>query len=272
MAKERILITVKTYPTLSRKYDELVCTAGLREDGSWVRIYPVEFRKRKYSEQYRKYEWIELDLVKNSKDKRVESYRPKTHDSPIIKVDEIKPDGDAWLDRRKIVLQNVYTDFDKLKAEAKNKNIGTSLATFKPAKFLDFIIEEEKEREWSKDKLDRLNQMNLFENDDKGKFEVVKKLPYKFSYRIADQNGVQSKMMIEDWEIGQLFWNQLKRKGTEEAALEDVRKKYWDDFVLTKDLHLFLGTTLANHFRAPNPFIIIGTFHPKPITQTRMFL
>ncbi len=37
MAKERILITVKTYPTLSRKYGKTVCTAGVREAGSWVR-------------------------------------------------------------------------------------------------------------------------------------------------------------------------------------------------------------------------------------------
>lgn len=36
MPKERILITVKTYPTLSRTYGETVCTAGVREDGSWI--------------------------------------------------------------------------------------------------------------------------------------------------------------------------------------------------------------------------------------------
>ena len=41
--KHRILVTVKTYPTLSRKYGETVCTAGVREDGTWVRIYPVDF-------------------------------------------------------------------------------------------------------------------------------------------------------------------------------------------------------------------------------------
>lgn len=34
MALTRILISVKTYPTLSTTYDELVCTAGFREDGS----------------------------------------------------------------------------------------------------------------------------------------------------------------------------------------------------------------------------------------------
>ena len=45
MEKQRVLITVKTYPTLSRKYGETVCTAGVREDGTWVRIYPVPFRR-----------------------------------------------------------------------------------------------------------------------------------------------------------------------------------------------------------------------------------
>jgi hypothetical protein len=42
--REKILITVKTYPVISKKYQETVCTAGLREDGSWVRLYPVPFR------------------------------------------------------------------------------------------------------------------------------------------------------------------------------------------------------------------------------------
>ncbi len=35
MALTKVLITVKTYPTLSPKYEELVCTAGFREDGTY---------------------------------------------------------------------------------------------------------------------------------------------------------------------------------------------------------------------------------------------
>jgi hypothetical protein len=30
--RKKVFITVKTYPTLSKKYDELVCTAGFFED------------------------------------------------------------------------------------------------------------------------------------------------------------------------------------------------------------------------------------------------
>jgi hypothetical protein len=51
MARQRVLITAKTYPTLSRKYGETVCTAGVREDGTWVRIYPVPFRRLSEEQQ-----------------------------------------------------------------------------------------------------------------------------------------------------------------------------------------------------------------------------
>ena len=78
--------------------------------------------------------------------------------------------------------------------------------------------------------------------------------------------------MIEDWETGQLFWNCLRRHdGDELKACQDVRKKYIDDFSRTKDLHFFLGTMQLHHFVAPNPFIIIGTFHPKKEVQLNLF-
>lgn len=271
MPLTKILITVKTYPAISKKYEELVCTAGFREDGTWIRIYPVQFRKKSYQEQYSKYEWIEVDLVKNTSDPRPESYRPVSHDTQIIKIGEIRPDGDSWSERRKLVLNKVYTNLTTLIAEAKNKNICTSLAVFKPTKVLDFIWKEV-DREWSKDKLFQFQQLNLFQEVDDKKFEVVRKLPYKFSFIYEDDEGKQSTTMIEDWETGELFWNCLKRNdGNEKKACNDVRKKYFNDFSKTKDLHFFLGTSKVHHFTGKNPFLIIGTFHPKPITQLSLF-
>jgi len=102
--------------------------------------------------------------------------------------------------------------------------------------------------------------------------EVVRKLPYKFSFIYQDEEGKQSKTMIEDWETGQLYWNSLHRwKGNEQKACEDVRKKYLDNFAQTKDLYFFMGTTQVHHFRGKNPFLIIGTFHPKHISQLELF-
>ncbi len=63
MALTRVLITVKTYPTLSQKYGELVCTAGIRSDGSWVRLYPIPFRRLYQDGRYKKYDWIETAIV-----------------------------------------------------------------------------------------------------------------------------------------------------------------------------------------------------------------
>jgi hypothetical protein len=270
MALTKVLITVKTYPTLSAKYDELVCTAGFRGDGTWIRIYPVPFRKKSYNEQYKKYDWIELDLVKNTSDFRPESYRPYSHDSEIRIVDHLDTKNN-WFKRKSIVLDNVYHNLTELIAAAKDKNIRTSLAVFKPASVKDFKIESV-DREWDKDKLAKLQQMNLFQTATDDAFEVVKKLPYKFSYIIVDNQGTSSTMMIEDWEIGQLYWNCLaNHEGNEALACADVKAKYFDDFAKTKDLHLFLGTTQIHHHVSHNPFMIIGTFYPKIEIQTSLF-
>ncbi|MBI0400405.1 hypothetical protein [Cyclobacterium marinum] len=266
MTLTRVLITVKTYPTISSKYDELVCTAGFKEDGTWIRIYPVPFRQRAYSEQYKKYDWIELALVKNTSDFRPESYRPATLETEIKVVGHVDT-ARNWQERKGVCLGKVYYNLSELIAEAKNKNIGTSLAVFKPTEILDFYAEPV-EREWSSKQKANLAQQNLFET----KFEVVKKLPYKFKFRFKDDQGKVSNMMIEDWETGQLFWRQYaKYEGNEKKAIDDVRKKYFDDFSMTKDLHFYLGTTQKNHYVSHNPFMIIGTFHPKIETQMKMF-
>lgn len=39
--REKLLVLAKTYPTISKTYEHLVCIAGITEDGEWRRIYPV---------------------------------------------------------------------------------------------------------------------------------------------------------------------------------------------------------------------------------------
>ncbi|WP_203296431.1 hypothetical protein [Luteirhabdus pelagi] len=273
MALTKVLITVKTYPTFSSTYGELVCTAGFLEDGSWIRLYPIPFRKLKTNEQYKKYQWIELDIVKNDKDFRPESFRPATIDTPIKLLDRIDTKNN-WFLRKQIVLNEVHTDMKQLISQAHDKNHCKSLAVFKPTGVKNFKVQKI-DGEYDKKKLDQLqalyDQQNLFEMEDL-KFELAEKLPYKFSYEIEDDKGVSSTMMIEDWEIGQLYRNTLAAaEGNEAIAVEKVKEKYFDDFAKTKDLHLFLGTTKSFHYRSKNPFMIIGTFTPKIDIQTSLF-
>jgi hypothetical protein len=276
MAKERILIVAKTYPTPSAKYDELVCTAGIRKDGSWVRLYPIPFRKLDYEKRYKKFCWIEADIERNLADKRPESFKIKNHDSITIK-DEIPTDREgSWHQRRKALLNNVYTNKAQLIEDAYNPQKCTSLAVFRPSKITGFKIEEV-EREWSKSKLEAIlahqQQVDLFSGVKKP-FDVATKIPYAFSYEFLDDKQQKSTLQIIDWEIGMLYLNCVKRAGgNEQKACDDVRKKYWDDFVKTKDTHLILGTTLEHHNKnAPNPFLIIGVFAPKHQVQIALEL
>jgi hypothetical protein len=262
MSKERVLITVKTYPTLSRKYGETVCTAGVREDGTWVRIYPVPFRRLDENEQYSKFDWLECRLVRNPSDPRPETFRP-VDENELQPVDHIDT-ADKWRERRRILLKNarVYNRLDELIAGAKANHV--SLAVFKPARVTDFVWEEEA-REWNPDKLREMreitSQFDLFaDNSWRTTFQVIPKLPYSFSYRFEDAAGKSSEMQVLDWEAGALYWNCLRSSdGNELEALEKVRQKYFDTFLRT-DLHFFLGTTQQFHFVAPNPWVIIGAF------------
>ena len=264
MAKMRVLITVKTYPTLSEKYDELVCTAGITEEGKWIRIYPVPFRKLDYENQYPKWSIVEVDLVKNNSDFRPESFKPVSIDNTFTIIQKIDTKNN-WEERRKWVLKDIRTDLQALIDDAKNENKNTSLAIFKPAKVHRMIVEQVS-REWDKGKLNAIKakqqQGDLFKGFE-NPFEVVNKLPYKFSYEFEDEKGKKSTLMVEDWEIGQLYWNCLKRaKGDEQRACTDVIRKY-EGFIENNDFYFFLGTTLEFHRRkAHNPFIIIGVFYP----------
>ncbi|HEX5177804.1 MAG TPA: hypothetical protein VFW04_00620 [Gemmatimonadaceae bacterium] len=265
MEKQRILITVKTYPTLSRKYGETVCTAGVRQDGTWVRIYPVPFRRLNEEEQYRKFDWVECRLKRNPSDPRPETFRPvdQTELQPVGHIDT----ADNWRERRRILLETarVYTRLEDLIAGAKANEI--SLAVFKPTRILDFIWEAE-DREWNEAKLREMReatrQVDLFDESTwRETFKVIAKLPYSFSYRFEDADGRRSELQILDWEAGALYWNCLRSvDGDEPRALAKVRQKYFEEF-LTKDLHFFLGTTQQFHFVAPNPWVIIGVF-PVP--------
>lgn len=273
MSRERVLITVKAYPTLSKKYAELVCTAGFREDGSWVRIYPLPFRSLGDEKRFKKYQWVEIDLEKNPKDRRPESYRPKDIDNiqPLETIDT----KNAWEKRRELILEKntVHTNLNQITEAAGNNEY--SLVIFKPKKIVDFIAEPA-EPNWELSKEEAVkaaigqgslfDELELYPSD----FKLMPKLPWKFQYKFLDDESKSSTLMIEDWEIGQLYWNCL-RNSTSEEAVSKVREKYLDDFARTKDIYLFLGTTLKWHSIAPNPYVIIGTFHPPFMRQPSLF-
>lgn len=267
MRKEKVLITVKTYPTLSKSHVELVCTAGLREDGSWIRLYPIPFRLMDEDIRFPKWHWMELPVVRRMKDHRQESYSPADLDA-INLADKIGTE-DKWRERRRFVLgkSRVWTNMSALIEAAKQEKV--SLATFKPSRMLGLDIQEEEQREWSPEALENarqsLRQGDLFrEQEDTREFVPAEKIPYGFWYRFEDEEGRESRLKIIDWEIGMLYRNCVRdARGNEEVACAKVREMYEAKFFQT-DLHFFLGTTHAWHDRALNPWMIVGVV-PFPV-------
>jgi hypothetical protein len=264
--KAHVLIIVKTYPLPNSNFGETVCTAGLLDGEKWVRIYPISWQVLKDEQKYPKYSWIELDLIRNTNDFRQESYKPRMGFDENIQVLGKLGTTDAWEARKQFVFKEVFTSMQDLISIAKGES-GKSLATFKPAEIVDFVIENEPEKDWKEKWLNHSKQASMFDLDSQGMVKQqrpARKLPYRFKYKfMAAGEERPRELTIQDWEIGALFWNCLKRAdGNEDVAKQLVRQ----------EIYLFLGTNFIHHRKnAPDPFIIVGVFYPPKTSQLSMF-
>ena len=96
--KRKILITVRTYPTPARKGVEVSCTGGIKENGEWIRLFPLSYRLLKPEQRFRKYEWIEAKVWKAASDSRPESYNIDCDSIKI--VSPVLPTKREWRERK----------------------------------------------------------------------------------------------------------------------------------------------------------------------------
>jgi len=260
----KVLITVKTYPIPSAKYGELVCTAGVREDGSFVRLYPIIFRDLPYSQQYKKYQWIEVLARKHGgRDARKESYRP---DCDSIKIcGNPMPTGRGdWSERARYALANVSTSMEDLYDQQIRDR--TSLGVFHPKIIYDLIVTPD-DPEWKAGFKAELAQARLWDDRQATK-EPPRKVPFKFHYQFEcdDRRCKRNhRMMIEDWELGALYWRLVDQGASPKEAAERVREKFLHELCgENKDTHFFVGTILSH----PRTWVVVGVFWPT-IRATR---
>lgn len=255
----KVLITVKTYPIPSKKYEELVCTAGVTESGDFIRLYPINFRDLPFSQQYKKYQWIEVLAEKyKGRDVRKESYRPYCSSIAIL-GEPIPSTKDNWAERARYVLAKKSHSMEDLYDQQKADR--TSLGIFRPKKVNDLIISPD-DPQWPPKFLHALQQQCLFELRQKT-LVPPRKVPFKFHYCFeCDDPRCKGnhRMMIEDWEVGALFWKMVDKGCSHEEASQKVREKFLDDLCgADKDTHFYVGTILAH----PKTWIVIGVFYPK---------
>lgn len=255
----KVLITVKTYPIPSKKYDELVCTAGVTESGDFIRLYPINFRDLSFAQQYKKYQWILLDVEKHQGlDGRKESYRPDC-DSIRILGKPIRANPGNWSERAKYALAKKSKSMEDL--HDRRRADGTSIGIFKPKKINDLVVSPDSS-EWPPKFLNALRQYRLFEYRRKT-LVPPRKVPFKFQYCFeCDDPRCKGnhRMMIEDWEVGALYWREVDKGASPDEAAASVRSKFLNELCgPDKDTHLFVGTILAY----PRSWVVIGVFYPK---------
>lgn len=267
--KERILILAKTYPSPSAQYVETSCIAGISEDGSMRRLYPVPFRMLDDSQQFKKWQWIDVRIEKANKDHRPESHKLYVD---TITCGDVIDTTNEWATRREWLNKiPAFDDFDAI--ELRQLGDGLSLALLRPMKLIALEITKARTENWTEDEKEKLMraqmQDDIFsEADAKRQVRDLRKVPFDFYYLYMCESPKGERMYkhkIVDWEAGALFWKCKKSHGINWEV--PFRAKLEEQF-RGKDLMFLMG----NQHRFQKQWLIISLIYPakrKPVEVTQ---
>ncbi len=251
---KKVLITARTYPVPSKSQIEVSCTAGITEDGHWIRLFPIPYRFLDSDQHFRKYQCITASVTKSTSDTRPESYKV---DPETIKVvaPEI-PTTNAWQLRKARVVPLKSKSLCDLQRE---RNIaGEPTLGFVKATISKLVIKPTRS-EWTEAELGRLRQFPLWGNTPKSE---LMKLPFDFSYEFTceDPNCRTHNMLCTDWEMGASYFRWRSKYG---GDWEDKLRQTYETEMKVHDTHFFVGTLHGN----PNAWIVVGLFYPPKVVE-----
>lgn len=235
--RERILITVRTYPVFSQKHLETVCTGGINDAGEWRRLYPVPFRYLEPEKQYKTFDVLDVE-VQPGKDTRPESR------VPVITSLRVVSNISDWTHRRNWIEKTAFTSLEAMVVA------GKSLAPVRVREVLEFIAEPDT-AEWTAAQSEKLRQGDLFIER-----KPLEKIPFYFRFRWIDGAGKEYNSHVIAWEFGET-WRKYRAKY--EKPIDVMRAKWMNDLCSSRrDLLFFMGNN--NRFR--EQFYLCGIFGP----------
>lgn len=247
-----VLVTVKAYPTVSTKYGEAVCVAGVRLDTTapeWIRFFPVRFRDLPPDRQFRKYEVICISAHRHSTDKRRETWRPEVD---TIERKEFVPAHGHWPQRRRLLEPLIGPTMCQLHRGRKGGADAPSLGLIRPARIRGIHVREEEP--WTAGQRATVGQGNLLTQ----KTELVQP-SHAFSYvYLCQEDGCKGhRQKIVDWELGESYRSWPQRG---QDLIDAIKTRWLDDMCTgTREPFFFVGD---QHTR-PGQFLVLGTFYPK---------
>lgn len=247
-----MLVTVKAYPTVSTKYGEAVCVAGVRLDTpepEWIRLFPVRYRDLPPAQRFQKYEVIRVRAHRHSTDRRRETWRPEI-DS--LQRGKVIAAGGHWPARRAILEPLLGPTMCQLHRGRKGGGDAPSLGLIRPARIRGISVREEEP--WTAGQWATVGQGNLLTQ----KTELVQPgHAFSYSYVCEEPDCGGHRQKIVDWEIGESYrsWRQ-----TGQALVEAIKTRWLDDMCSeTREPFFFVGD---QHTR-PGQFLVLGTFYPE---------
>jgi hypothetical protein len=239
-----VMVNCKTYPAVSTKYIETVCTGGIERDGRFIRLYPVPFRFLDDKEQYERWDVIQVRAYKDKKDQRPESWHLEAG-TEIKVLQHVGSEQQRWDWMSKGVFSSTV--------EMEEKGLTNGLVEIEPVE----LHWEPEQKKWSSGQLNVFNQGNLFHNRETLK-ALADRVPWQFKLKFREKStGREFDQKVLAWSYYQGYRRQLQRLGDEIKALEAVRDRVHQS-ILSPDrcIYVIFGT----HSRFGN-WMISGVYH-----------
>lgn len=225
-----LLVNCKTYPAVSQKYTETVCTGGVEPDGKFVRLYPIPFRFLDKEEQYERWDVIRVRAYKDTKDSRPESWHI-VPGAKIARLQHLNSERQRWDWMRKAV----FSGADEMAA----KGLTNGLVEIEP---LEFYWKPD-EKKWTASQLNVFQQGTFFDTKER-LAELADRVPWQFRLRYREvATGNESDGKVLAWSLYQGYRRQLEESKNENAALDTIAKRVRDSiFSDQRAVYAILGT------------------------------
>jgi|CXWL01.1.fsa_nt_gi hypothetical protein len=249
---KKVLITVRTYPAPSGKSVEVSCTAGITEDGDWIRLFPVPYRFVKPDKRFKKYQWVSVKVRKAKSDPRPESHNL---DIDSIRILKAVPPAKGWIKRRVAIGEKNFAHCMCCLKRHHDQPGAPTIGIFKPRE-IERLVLQPASPNWTARELRSLRQVTFFENAPVNELE---KIPFKFKYkyRCDDAACRGHSMSCSDWEMGESFRRWKSEHPTDWES--KFREKYERQMIEENDTHFYVGTV----HKHPKNWIIVGLWYPR---------
>jgi hypothetical protein len=258
LVRKRILITVRTYPVPATKGVEVSCTAGVTDDGKWIRLFPLPYRLLDDENKFKKYQWINVNLTKARNDPRPESYNPQVDQ---IETGSILSAERQWAARWNVLRPLVNSSLCDLQSD-RDADGHPTLGLIKPN--IERLVIKPCSPEWSPAQVNSLRQTSLFH---KAPAQELEKIPFDFSYEFRCKKlfCTGHNMICTDWEMGEAYRHWRRKYGDNWEA--KFRERFETEMIEKNDTHFYVG----NLHQFQNAWIVIGLFYPPHETTRDLF-